>query len=95
MKKDSLVIAIGKMKPKGMKHNDDSMDDNSMNDDSEESSESDIGLESAFEDLVHAIKSNDSAAGIEALKAFIEQCNSSDYEDDDEDKEEDHSDSGF
>ncbi len=83
MKKDSLVIAIGKMKPKGMKH--DEVEDDMESD----QSDVDPGLESAFEDLVSAIKSNDSVAGVEALKAFIEQCYSQ------EDEGEDHSDSGF
>lgn len=85
MNKDSLVLAIGKMKPKGMKHEE---DDDDMDSDQ---SDTDPGLESAFEDLVHAIKSNDSAAGVEALKAFIDQCDS-DY---DEKEDDDHSDSGF
>lgn len=94
MHKDNLVIAIGKMKPKGMKS-----DDNS--DESEDSgSEMDSGLEASFDELVSALGIDpdkvDHEAGVSALKDFLEQCSSKDYDDsDDEDKEDEKSSSGF
>lgn len=86
MKKDSLVIAIGKMKPKGMKDEPEEHDEDS-------DSETDSGLEAAFDELVEAIKSEDSAAGVEALKSFITQCKSEGY--DEEEKDDKESSSGF
>ena len=88
-----LVVMIGKMKPKGMKSNDDSEEKDDYKSSSD--SEVDSGLEAAFDQLVDALGVNservDHASGIEALKSFISQCGS-DYDDS---KDEDESSSGF
>jgi hypothetical protein len=106
MKKGSLIIAIGKMKPKGMKDAPDSDHYDS------ESEDMDAGLESAFDDLIEALgvdpEKVDHKAGIEALKSFFGQCDEEEDDEDDKDEDEEdedseddsekddkHSDSGF
>lgn len=76
----NLIALIGKMKPKGSKEDDSEDFDNSESD-------QDVGLQSAFDDLVAALKAHDSEAGVVALKSFIEQCKEDYSEDSEEDSD--------
>jgi hypothetical protein len=71
----AILAIIGKKAPG-------SDDDMAKPDSDDSSSDSEMGLDQASDEVLKAITDGDSSALKDALKSFVDQCGSSDYKSD-------------